>query len=121
MDKEEIESIDPELIVSDPGDFRSSLEGLSEREVRVLVQDEFNPGAQQGHQTKASSVRTGSGSVNLNGICDHPLNVHDGVVAFVAAGVPIAPTMSLTTAEHLIRGSEVAATNGDLFLTGKLF
>jgi hypothetical protein len=37
----------------------------------------------------------------------------------MAAAIPIAPTMSLTTAEQLIRETKVAGTSGDLFMTGK--
>ena len=50
---------------------------------------------------------------------EHPLNVHDGLVASMAASIPIAPTMSLTTAEQLIKQTKVAAASGDLFLTGR--
>jgi hypothetical protein len=39
----------------------------------------------------------------------------------MAAKIPIAPAMSLTTAEQLIRQTKVAATSGDLFMTGKRF
>jgi hypothetical protein len=44
------------------------------------------------------------------------LKVHDGVVK-----IPIVPSMSLTTAEQLIRQTKVAAASGDLFMTGKDF
>jgi hypothetical protein len=37
----------------------------------------------------------------------------------MAAGVPIAPTVNLTTAEQLIRQKKVAATSGDIFMTGR--
>jgi hypothetical protein len=101
------------------------LEGLSEREVRILVQDQFTPMAsRQGHRknlTIESNIQSGSGLPTAITGSESPLNVHDGVIASMAAKIPIAPTMSLTTADQLIRQAKVAATSGDLFMTGKDF
>jgi hypothetical protein len=47
-----------------------------------------------------------------------PLKIHDGTIVAMTARIPIAPTMNVTTAEQLIRQTKVAATSGDLFMTG---
>lgn len=109
---------------SEQADFKSSLEGLSEREVRILVQDEFTPTTNKQAAFKNlpmhTNIQSGSGLANTTmSISDSPLKFHDGMVASMAANIPIAPTMSLTTAEQLIKQTKVAATSGDLFLTGK--
>ena len=106
-------------------EFKSSLEGLSEREVRILVQDEFTPmGNHKQDEHKAfvleKNIQSGSGLPSTTASSpDGPLKVHDGAIGALAAKIPLAPTMSLETAEQLIRNSKVAATSGDLFLTGK--
>ena len=106
-------------------DFRSSsLEGLSEREVRILVQDEFTPGtmttSKQVHKQRfpvESNIESGSG-LPCTTTQQNPLKAHDGTLAAMAAQVPIAPTIKLTAAEQLIRETKVAAASGDLFMTG---
>lgn len=108
---------------SEQGDFRSSLEGLSEREVRILVQDEFTPITNKQAAFKnlpmQTNIHSGSGLANTTmSISESPLKFHDGMVASIAANIPIAPAMSLTTAEQLIKQTKVAAASGDLFLTG---
>ena len=113
---------DYDMKISD--DFKSSLEGLSEREVRILVQDEFTPttnkqGQHNHHSALHTNVQSGSGVADT--VPGGPLKVHDGALAMMAAQIPIAPTMSLTTAEQLIRETKVARTSGDLFMTGKKF
>ncbi|UJR37230.1 hypothetical protein I4U23_029939 [Adineta vaga] len=104
--------------------FKSSLEGLSEREVRILVQDEFTPNTNKPGQHKnrpdlEANIQFGSGlpGTTTSPPPDKPLRVHDGALAMMAANIPIAPTMSLTTAEQLIRETKVAGTSGDLFMT----
>lgn len=105
--------------------FKSSLEGLSEREVRILVQDEFTPAAnkqvyQKNHSMLEANIQSGRGLAGTTtSTPEGPLKVHDGALASMAAKIPIAPTMSLTTAEQLIRETKVAGTTDDLFLTGK--
>jgi hypothetical protein len=64
-----------------------------------------------------STIQSGSGLPTSDG----PMKVHDGTIASMAAAIPIAPTMNLTTAEQIIRQTKVAATSGDLFMTGKVF
>ncbi|CAF4001820.1 unnamed protein product, partial [Rotaria sp. Silwood2] len=104
-------------------DIKSSLEGLSEREVRILVQDEFTPGTmtvnKQGYHKRfpmESNIESGSGLASAT-TSKNPLKVHDGIIAEMAAKIPIAPTMNLASAEQLIRQTKVAATSGDLFMT----
>ena len=108
-----------------PDGFKSSLEGLSEREVRILVQDEFTPMTNYKHGehklfAMEDNIQSGSGLASTTtSTPDCPLKVHDGVIASMAARVPLAPMMGLNTAEQLIRETKVAATSGDLFLTGR--
>jgi hypothetical protein len=104
------------------------MEGLSEREVRILVQDEFTPGSvmankhvQQKNFPIESNIESGAGLASKITTPEPPLKVHDGAIASMAARIPIAPTMNLTTAEQLIRQTKVAATSGDLFMTGRNF
>ncbi|UJR08979.1 hypothetical protein I4U23_013229 [Adineta vaga] len=104
-------------------EIRSSLEGLSEREVRILVQDEFTPGTitttkqlQPKRFPIETNIESGSGLPCIT-TSQSPLKVHDGIVAAMAAKVPIAPTMKLTEGEQLIRETKVAAASGDLFMT----
>jgi hypothetical protein len=109
-----------------PDNLKSSLEGLSEREVRILVQDEFTPMASKLGQHKSYTIesngQSGSGvPTTTTSTPDGPIRVHDGVIASMAAKIPIAPTMNLTTAEQLIRETKAAATSGDLFMTGNDF
>ena len=68
-----------------------------------------------------TNIQTGSGlpsTTTTSSTPDSPLKVHEGIIASIAAKIPIAPTVSLTTAERLIRETKVAATSGDLFMTG---
>jgi hypothetical protein len=69
-----------------------------------------------------TNIQTGSGlpstTTTSSTTPDSPLKLHDGVIASMAAKIPIAPTISLTTAEQLIRQTKVGATSGDLFMTG---
>lgn len=105
-----------------PSSPKPTFEGLSEREVRVLVQDQFTPVAsRQGHRQKLpieNNIQSGSG---LPSTPELPFNIHDGTLAAMAAKIPIAPTMNLTDAEELIRQTKVAATSGDLFYTGRRY
>ena len=102
-----------------PDGFKSSLEGLSEREIRILVQDEFTPVGNSKHFPLEDNIHTGSGLASTTpSTPDLPIKVHDGVIASMAARVPLAPTMALNAAEQLIRQTKVAATSGDLFMTG---
>jgi hypothetical protein len=99
------------------------MEGLSEREVRILVPDEFTPITNKQGQHKnlsiQANIQSGSGLPSTTtSTSEDPLKVHD---ASMAAKIPLAPTMSLTTAEQLIRQTKVAATSGDLFMTGRDF
>jgi hypothetical protein len=70
-----------------------------------------------------TNIQTGSGlpSTTTGSTSNSPLKVHDGIIASMAAKIPIAPTINLTTAEQLIRQTKVAATSGDLFMTGRDF
>ncbi|CAF1289999.1 unnamed protein product [Adineta steineri] len=130
IDNDEFDGIDhritsskkPDYDMKITDDFRSSLEGLSEREVRILVQDEFTPLTNKHGQHKnfpmQANIQSGSGLASTTtSTPDSPLRVHEGVLAAMAAKIPIAPTMSLKTAEQLIRETKVAATSGDLFMT----
>ncbi|CAF0924460.1 unnamed protein product [Rotaria sordida] len=103
----------PSLKISTSDELKSSLEGLSERETRILVQDEFTPMVNKHGQQKnfpiETNIQSGSGlpyATTL--ISEGPLKSHDGVMA---------PTMSLTTAEQIMRQKKAAATSGDLFMT----
>ena len=129
-DIDELDSIDHRLTSSDrteylaktPDHLKKSLEGLSECEVRVLMQDEFIPATITNHHKSTRSRKMPAGESNVSFAAtasDGPLKLHDGALAAMAAKVPIAPTMNLTTADQLIRQTEVAATSGDLFMTGK--
>jgi hypothetical protein len=63
-----------------------------------------------------TNIQSGSGLINASmSTTESPLKVHDGVVT----KIPIVPTMSLTTAEQLIKQTKAAAAGGDLFMTGK--
>jgi hypothetical protein len=67
-----------------------------------------------------TNIQSGSGLVHVSiSKTETPLKVRDETLASVAANIPIAPTMSLTTAEQLIRQTKVAAASGDLFMTGR--
>jgi hypothetical protein len=100
---------------------KSSLEGLTEHEVRILVQDQFTPiNSRQGHHKNLpleKNIQSGSGLPTTTS--SSFLKFHDSTIASMAAGVPIAPTVNLTTAEQLIRQKKVAATSGDIFMTGR--
>jgi hypothetical protein len=104
--------------------MKPSFEGLSEREVRVLVQDQFTPAAsRQGHHKNFSiekNIQSGAGLPTAI-LAENSLKFHDATIASMAAHIPIAPTMNLTTAEQLIRQKKAAATSGDLFTTGRNF
>jgi hypothetical protein len=122
LDNDELDGIDHRIASPEQDELKSSLEGLSEREVRILVQDEFIPSTNKQSQYKKFSIQTniqsGSGLADITSLTpDRPLKVHDNVIA----KIPIAPTMGLTTAEQLIRQSKVAAASGDLFMTGRDF
>jgi hypothetical protein len=124
LDKDEFDGIDHRLGSSEQDDLKSSIEGLSEREVRILVQDEFIPSINKQNQFTnfpiQANIQSGSGLADLTSSTpDSPLKVHDGVIGSMAAKIPIAPTMCLTTAEQLIRQTKVAAASGDLFMTGR--
>lgn len=129
MDEDEIAGIEHRIIPTTnqfnsinktPDGFKSSLEGLSEREIRILVQDEFTPAGHGKHHALGENIQSGSGLASTTASTpDFPLKVHDGAIASMAAKNPLAPTMSLTNAEQLIRQTKVAATSGDLFMTGK--
>jgi hypothetical protein len=67
-----------------------------------------------------SNIKSGSG-LPCTTISGSPLKIHDGTIASMVAKIPIAPTMKLTAAEQLIRETKVAATSGDLFMTGTDF
>ncbi len=103
-------------------DFKSS-EGLSEREVRILVQDEFTPITNKHVQHNKNlsikaNIQSGSGLPSTTtSTSEDPLKVQDSVLASMAAKIPIVPTMSLTTAGQ----TKVAATSGDLCMTGRDF
>lgn len=106
--------------------LKSSLEGLSERQVEILVQDQIIPILNKKNQYKnlpiQTNIQSGSGFDDPTpSTPEMPLRVHDGAIASIAAGNPIVPTMSLTTAETIIKQTEVAAASGDLFMTGKDF
>lgn len=79
--------------------FKPSLEGLSEREVRILVQDQFTPmNSRQGHHANfplQSNIQTGS-------------------------GLPTASTspQQLHAASAMIRQQQNASASGDLSMTG---
>ncbi|CAF3445896.1 unnamed protein product [Rotaria sp. Silwood1] len=112
----------PSLQMRTPDEFKSSLEGLSERETRILVQDEFTPMvSKQGQQKNLpieTNIRSGAGLPHTTTLMSAgPLKVHDGAIASMAANIPIAPGISLPTAEQLIRQTKVAAASGDLFMT----
>ncbi len=65
-------------------------------------------------------IQSGSGLVNTSiSTTENPLKVHDGVVGSVVTKIPIGPSMSLTTAEQLLKQTKVAAASGDLFMTGR--
>jgi hypothetical protein len=118
LDNNELDGIDHRIASSEQDELKSSLEGLSEREVRILVQDEFIPSNNKENQYKKFSIQTniqsGSGLADITLLTpDSPLKVHDNVIA----KIPIAPT----TTEQLIRQSKVAAASGDLFMTGRDF
>jgi len=106
--------------------LKTSLEGLSECEVRTFVQDEFTPGTVANKQVKPknypleSNIKSGSG-LPCTTISGSLLKIHDGTIASMVATIPIAPTMKLTAAEKLISETKVAATSGDLFMTGTDF
>lgn len=127
LDKDEMDDLDgTDLAVasSEQADFKSSLEGLSEREVRILVQDEFTPITNKQAAFKnlpmQTNIHSGSGLANTTmSTSESPLKFHDGMIASIASNIPIAPTMSSITAEELIKQTKVAAASGDLFLTGK--
>jgi hypothetical protein len=97
------------------------LEGLTEHEVRILVQDQFTPmTSRQSHHKNLpieNNIQSGSGLPTTTS--SSPLKFHDSTLASLASKVPIAPTMNLTTAEQLIRQTKVAATSGDIFMTGR--
>ena len=133
-DIDELDSIDHRVTSSDrteylaktPDHLKKSLEGLSECEVRVLMQDEFIPATINHHRKSTRTRKMPAGESNVSfaaaatnpSASEGPLKLHDGALAAMAANVPIAPTMNLTTADQLIRQTEVAATSGDLFMTG---
>jgi hypothetical protein len=55
-----------------------------------------------------TNIQSGSGLINASiSTTESPLKI------------PIVPTMSLTTAEQLIKQTKAAAASGDLFMTGK--
>jgi hypothetical protein len=56
-----------------------------------------------------TTIQTGSGLPTTPEI---PLKFHDRTIT---------PTMNLNTTEQLIRRSKLAATSGDVFMTGKDF
>ena len=121
---DDLDGTDHAVASSEQVDFKSSLEGLSEREVRILVQDEFTPITNKQAAFKnlpmQTNIHSGSGLANTTmSTSESPLKFYDGMLASIAASIPIAPTMSLTTAEQLIKQTKVAAGSGDLFFTGK--
>jgi len=61
------------------------------------------------------TIQSGSGLPTTT--ADSPVKNHDGTMASMAAEIP----MSLTNAEQLIRQKKIAATSGDLFMTGRDF
>lgn len=108
-----------------PDNFKPSIEGLSEREVRILVQDQFTPVAsRQSHHKNLPIIRniqSGSGLPTTSSATtpECPTKLHDEAITSLATKVPIAPTVSLTTAEQLLKQTKVAAASGDIFMTGK--
>ncbi|CAF4051928.1 unnamed protein product [Adineta steineri] len=125
LEKDELDELDSTHHQTTSNDFKPTLERLSEREVRILVQEEFTPGTimsrkQQIQQKKfpiEANIESGSGLPCTTTIIQSPSKVHDGTIASIAAAVPIAPTMKLTDGEQLIRETKVAAASGDLFMT----
>jgi hypothetical protein len=112
-------------ITKAPDNFKSSLEGLSEREVRILVQDEFTPMV---HQKCAesrgfhfeSNIQSGAGLPNTTAIIndDHLQVPHNGIISS-SLEHPMEHAMSSDEANQKIRQKKMTAANEDLFLTGE--
>ncbi|CAF4848127.1 unnamed protein product, partial [Rotaria socialis] len=99
------------------------VKGLSEREVRILVQDQFTPGtiaAFKGVPQKKfpleSNIELGSGLASAT-TSQYPSKCHDGNISEMAGKIPIASAMNLATTEQLLRQSKIAGASGDLFTT----
>ncbi|CAF3905060.1 unnamed protein product, partial [Rotaria magnacalcarata] len=108
-----------ESISKTPNDVKS----LSEREVRILVQDQFIPGTiaafKRVPQKKfplESNIELGTGLAST-ATSQYPSKFHDGNISEMAGKIPIVSAMNLTTTEQLLRQSKIAGTSGDLFTT----
>ncbi|CAF3863342.1 unnamed protein product [Rotaria magnacalcarata] len=108
-----------ESISKTPNDVK----GLSEREVRILVQDQFIPGTiaafKRVPQKKfplESNIELGTGLAST-ATSQYPSKFHDGNISEMAGKIPIVSAMNLTTTEQLLRQSKIAGTSGDLFTT----
>lgn len=99
--------------------MKSSLEGLSERETRILAPDEFTPAQTKTTQHKNfpmnANIQSGSGLPNTTLGFENPVKSHDGMGGFMAQAT------GLTTAEQIMRNSKALGAGGDVFMTGKWF
>ncbi|CAF0778856.1 unnamed protein product [Didymodactylos carnosus] len=94
-----------------PDDFKSSIEGLSEREVRILVQDEFIPNTKS--STMQTNVDSGAGVPHFKQTLAETSTI---ATAALASSVPIAPRLKADDAQQLVKETSVAAMSGDLFM-----
>ncbi|CAM4747857.1 unnamed protein product [Rotaria magnacalcarata] len=132
LDKDEIEQLHgAEHRITSPSnqslkqqvsdDYKSSLEGLSERETRTLGPDEFTPTVSKQthhkHYPMETNIQSGQGLPNTTFILEAPVKAHDGVKTSMTPNIHGAPGISLTTAEQLMRQTKVSGIGGDLFMT----
>lgn len=100
-----------------PENLKSSLEGLSEREVRILVQDEFIPIMKHGEQKMCpieSNIQSGSGLVSLS-----PSSLEQGLkVADGHQTMNNATHGFIDNQEQIMRQAKISANNGDIYNTG---
>lgn len=109
---DELAGVDHRIASSKNSDhIKPTIEGLSEREVRILVQDQFTPmTSRQGFHKNLpleSNIQVGSG---LPTASPSPQELH---------GSGTAGAMNLTVAEQLLRQKKIASASGDVFPTGK--
>ena len=106
--------------------MKSSLEGLSEHEVHVLVGSEFAPKTLMNNQqvqqkliSLESNIKTGSGLPNTTVTSENPLKVHYNLNVATTNQVPMELSRNLPTAEQLMMQKKFAGASGDIFMTGR--
>lgn len=107
-DIDELAGVDHRITSSKNSDqIKPTIEGLSEREVRILVQDQFTPmTSRQGFHKNLpleSNIQAGSGLPTASTSLQEFHN---------SSG-------NLTTTEQLLRQKKIASASGDVFPTGK--